>query len=516
MQLQSDSITESFNLRPLSFQNVLKLDGIPFQEKLGKSQRITVLPSLSTVRITTKRPYGYADYGMIPTPGAQFFISLGLHYQWKGLGITLYPDVVTSQNSSFEGFQGTGNERLDRFRFIYWRRGDNPERYGSGTYSRMSLGQSRISYGFKSFEIAVANENLWWGPGQFNSLTYSNSAPGFPMISLGTRRPVKTFLGNFEVKILSGILNSRRDPATQSDSLNNLYFIKTREKDRYVNAISISYTPKWVKGMHFGAIRTVQTFTDSIGTGFIDVLPVFWGVTKISVGSDLIGESDKGRSQQITLFGRYIHRASRSEIYFELGRRDHAYNWRDYILSPEHARAYIFGFNKLMKLGNSDADFLLRAEITHQQESINRYIRYSGLFGGFSWGMNPSVGGITHHGQPSGVGIGTGSNVQTIEFSRLDKLDKIGFFLERLDNNIDFYYKANYQFTERKPWVDLSFGFLYDKQFRNLILSSKLQVIHARNYQWQLSPASTPEFPKGENLTSVMGQVSVIYFWKHK
>jgi hypothetical protein len=39
-------------------------------------------------------------------------------------------------------------------------------------------------------------------------------------------------------------------------------------------------------------------------------------------------------------------------------------------------------------------------------------------------------------------------------------------------------------------------------------------MIHAQNYQWQLAPESTPDFPKGENLTSVMGQVSAIYFWK--
>ena len=46
------------------------------------------------------------------------------------------------------------------------------------------------------------------------------------------------------------------------------------------------------------------------------------------------------------------------------------------------------------------------------------------------------------------------------------------------------------------------------------ILASKLQIIHAKNYQWQLDPASTPEFPKGENLTSMLAQVSLIYLWK--
>jgi len=95
----------------------------------------------------------------------------------------------------------------------------------------------------------------------------------------------------------------------------------------------------------------------------------------------------------------------------------------------------------------------------------------------------------------------------------VDGMDKMGIQLERLANNQDFYYKAQFQDTERKPWIDLSIGFLYDKKFDNLLLSSKLQFIHARNYQWQLAPESTPDFPKGENLTSFLAQTSLIYFW---
>jgi hypothetical protein len=88
--------------------------------------------------------------------------------------------------------------------------------------------------------------------------------------------------------------------------------------------------------------------------------------------------------------------------------------------------------------------------------------------------------------------------------------------LERLENRQGFFNRAFGQQAIHKPWVDLSLGFLYDKQFNNLLLSSKLQIIHARNYQWQLDPASTPDFPKGKNLTSVMGQASLIYFWNKK
>ncbi|WP_291787934.1 hypothetical protein, partial [Cecembia sp.] len=50
-------------------------------------------------------------------------------------------------------------------------------------------------------------------------------------------------------------------------------------------------------------------------------------------------------------------------------------------------------------------------------------------------------------------------------------------------------------------------------QWNNLILSSKLQLINGINYQWQLAPESTPEFPRGENLFSIHSQVSLIYLF---
>ncbi|NVJ85985.1 MAG: hypothetical protein HWE15_06750 [Algoriphagus sp.] len=512
-QLSSDSVGPSFMIRPnIDYPDSVAKESI----KIGKGEiGFTVLPSLSTIRITTNRPYGFGDYGMIPTPGAQFYLAGGVHYQWKELGVTFYPDLVFAQNASFSGFQGYRNASLTGERFLYWNTGDNPERFGDKPYFRLGLGQSKISYGFRSFEVSISNQNIWWGPGQFNSLNFSNAAPGFPHFSINTRKPAKTFLGNFELQMINGIFKTERIPPTQSDSLNARYYDPIREKNRYINAFTLTYNPVWAKGLYFGASRTVQTFTDSVGTSFIDIFPVFWGLTKQSVGSDLVGQSDKGRSQQISIFGRYVHQPSRFELYFEFGKRDHALNWREFILNPEHARAYLFGFTKLIRIEELESDFLIRAEITHQQESVNRYIRYNYGFitGGFSWGMNGAIGGITHHAQPIGVGIGTGSNIQTLEISKIDGLNKAGIFFERLENTVDYYYKVRLHDTERKPWVDLSVGFLYDKQLGNLLLISKLQLIHARNYQWQLDPSSTPDFPKGKNLTSVMGQASIIYFW---
>ncbi|WP_100627177.1 capsule assembly Wzi family protein [Algoriphagus formosus] len=512
----ADTIGGSFLIRPvLTMDTLYRVSQELELPYTVEGLEIGVLPFVNTTRILTGRPYGWADYGLIPNPGFQTYVSGGIQAKYKFLNLTIRPELVLAQNAGFQ----TGLEEMSdseiRSRFLLWNYGDNPERYGNGVYFRPWWGQSKLTFQYGAFEIGGSTENLWWGPGQFNALTFSNNAQGFPHWTINTTKPAKTFLGNIELQMIMGRLqNSGFDPS-QNDELNDRFFNSFSGDSRYTNAITFTWNPKWVKGFYFGFSRTFQQYNANRGNSFYDWFPVFEGFQKKNFFDDgnSVDFDANGRDQTITLFGRLVVPQTKSELYFEYGRRDHAFTWREYILNPEHARAFIFGFNQLFNVPEWGKSIQVRSEITHQQESINRYVRYNGLTGGITWHTHTPARGFVNFGQPLGVGIGTGSNVQTVEISLVEGVEKMGILFERLANNQDFYYKALLQFTERKPWVDLSLGFLYDKQFKNLLLSSKLQIIHARNYQWQLDPASTPDFPKGKNLTSVMGQASLIYFW---
>src|SRR5690606_14900492 len=155
----------------------------------------------------------------------------------------------------------------------------------------------------------------------------------------------------------------------------------------------------------------------------------------------------------------------------------------------------------------------VRGEMTQQQESVNRYIRYPGVSGGTSWHTHYQVRGFTHFGESLGVGIGSGgSNMQTLEISLVNKWNKYGILLERLANQQDFYYRAFGQQPERQPWVDLSLGLLLDHRWKRFMLSSKLQLINSLNYQWGLGSKSSPEFPVGRNKFDVFAQAHMIFF----
>ncbi len=477
--------------------------------------KIIPTPIYSISRFASKRPYGWGDFGMMPSVGYQQYISSGIEVNWRFINFTFQPEFVFSQNESYEGF-GKGipsSTIIDKF--FQWKAGDFPERFGDDPITRFWWGQSSLSAKYGSFELGIKTGNSWWGPGQWNSLSFSNNSEGFPKISLNTTKPAKTFLGNFETELIIGkLMSSNLDPS-QEQRLNELYFDKLPSDWRYLNALMINYSPKWVERLNLGFVRTFHVYDSLRKNTLYDWLPIFEGFQKKNFfeNGNTVEYNNNGRSQQLVLFVKYS--IKKTEVYFELGRRDHALNWRDYILSPEHARAYIIGFFKLVDLPKENRFLQFRGEITHQQESINRLVRYNGSSGLWSWHMNKKARGFTNRGQALGVGTGMGANVQTLEVALVEDWYKLGLQIERLENDQGFYYRSFYLPTSYKPWIDYSIGLLYDEKFGNLLLSSKLQLIHARNYQWQLDPLSTPEFPIGRNLNSILAQVTVVHFWNN-
>src|SRR5690606_15403207 len=340
----------------------------------------------------------------------------GIYYSHGFFQVQFQPELVWAQSKRFAGFPDDFENRINRARFVYWNYGDYPERFGTGFYAKLGLGQSKISVNAGSFELGLSTENIWWGPGQFNGLIFSNNAQGFPHISLNTTRPAKTFLGSFEGQLIMGKLQDSGLDPSQHEALNREYLKEFTGDWRYLNGVSVTYQPKWVPGLFLGGSRTFHSYNEGRGNSFSDWFPIFNGITKVSAGLDLEGESDRGRDQQIALFGRYLFMEANAEIYFEYGRRDHAYNWRKFLINSDHARAYLIGFNKLMKLPKTGTYIQVRGEMTQQQESINRTIRY--LDGsGATWHTHSKARGFSHLGQPLGVGVGVGSNVQSLEIA---------------------------------------------------------------------------------------------------
>lgn len=511
----------SFSQRPfnLSKKPQTKTDSIVsnFFPKIYNTKHIHfgILPAINSTEINSKRPYGWGNKGMVPNVGAQFYTSAGFYAKFFILKIQFQPEFVYASNRPFEGFPDDYSNRVTRARFFYWNNGDNPERFGNDPISRLWWGQSSVAIEAGPIDLALSTANIWWGPGKFNSLTFSDNAEGFPHISLKSNRPIKTFLGDFEGELLVGRLENSLLAPSQSDSLNRLLFRRFDGDWRYLNALHISYSPSFLKGFFIGFSRTFQQYSKFKGNTFEDWFPIFQVFQKkpfFANGNSVIYDSN-GQDQQVAISFRYFSERGKFEVYSEFGRRDHAYDWRDFTMSPEHARAYLLGFQKLVPLPEIGKYLQIRGEITHQQESVNRYIRYPGLIGNQTWHTHGLARGFVNRGQTLGVGHGVGSNVQTLEISLVEGVNKKGLIFERLENHQDFYYRAfgNNSSSGVDPWVDFSLGLLWDHQMGNLIVSTRSQVTHAMNYQWQTAPSISKEFNTGHNLWSFFGQVNLIY-----
>lgn len=505
----------SFYLRPISWSQVDQeiLDGISVDPEISKkSFELVPLPVVLSGVFNSKRPYGWGNRGLLPNVGFQTYFSTGFYARAKFLTIQFQPEFIYAQNKSFQGFGEGMPLSAVRARFFYWNNGDHPERFGVDPISRFWWGQSSIKLEAGPFALGLSTENIWWGPGQFNSLIFSNNAEGFPHLKLETRRPAKTFLGTFEGQVILGRLENSLLPPSQNLDWNQRYFRKFNGDWRYLNGIHLAYQPSFLKGFTVGFSRTFQQYNRLRGNKFEDWFPIFEVFQKETFfqnGNTVIYDS-KGQDQQVAISFRFFSTKGKFEVYSEFGRRDHNFNWREFLLNPEHARAYLMGFSKLIPL--SEEKFLsIKGEVTHQQESVNRYIRYLGLTGNQTWHTHSLARGFVNRGESLGVGQGVGSNVQTMEVSMVDGIKKRGIVLERLANHQDFFYRAFGQNSDQRPWIDYSLGLLWDKQFNSFLIGTKVQLIQSQNYQWQEGRFSSEDFDNAPRSLALFAQVHLIY-----
>ena len=499
-QLLGHSSNSSFLMRS-SMQSNASLDtelkytlSLTKEDSLNSFNPIVrLLPLSNSFLVGSGRPYPEVS-NFLQAKGFQNFSSLGIFGSLGPISIQIQPEFIVSQNKKYDvGFSKEG-----KIEYV--------ENFGSSPYSKLLPGQSSIRFNYGAFSVGASTENIWWGPGQFNSLLFSSNAFGFEHVSLNTTKPAETFLGDFEGQLILGKLN------------NFAPFVRGGKDDwRYVNGIIFSYHPKWIPGLFFGASRVFQQYSSFNNRTLGFYFPIFEPFQKKllidpnSKDFDSTEYDEKLQSQQLTGFARFVIPNVKAEIYFEYGRRDHAVDWREFILNPEHARAYLLGFKKLINL-EGESFFQINGEILQQQESINILTRY-GPIGGASWAAHDIIQGFTHQGQLLGPGVGPSSNVQTLETSWVNGMKKIGARWERLNRHQDVFVRVFNKTTQNGRWVDYSARLLSDWKWKNFVLSSSINFVYSINPNWNVDLKSTNEFPVGKKELYTQSQINLIYFW---
>ncbi len=509
--LGKDSSNSSYMIRPMfmSDQNNLALDTDSsyslnnFRKLLYSNPKlhtqIYALPLAWQQQFNSHHPYGMNDGSMVPSKGYQTQVSAGVYAKIGPLSIQLRPELVYAQNQKFQRLADAPNG-------VYWNSPvtafynfiDMPDRMGNKPYSKVSLGQSSIRLNVGPVSAGFSNENLWWGPGVRNSLLMSNNAPGFRHLTLNTTRPIKTYIGAFEAQIIGGRLeqsgiNLLNDPTVPIAIRNEL--VPKPYEWRYISGLALTYQPKWIKGLYLGFDRTYVVNRSKMGRKFGDYFPIFSKVEKVGyvTPEGTYSEDAAERDQILSFFAKYVLPESGAEIYFQFGRNDHSYDLRDLAVEPEHTRAYVFGFRKLIKLRTSDEFIQLGVELTQLERGPTNLLRdYP-----FYYVHGQVRDGYTHQGQVLGAGIGPGGNLQTVDVSWVKGLKKIGLQVERLVNNNDlFYLFANSSGDKRqfinRHWVDLSLAGKLSWNYKRFIINSQFTYIRSLNYQYQWQDSNPP------------------------
>ena len=434
------------------------------REKLGNKGVWDIFPLVINSQLNTHHPYGWGQLGFIQANGSQGLITTGVYTAIGPLSIQLKPILLYAANADFEHSNGYGAAT-------------------KGNYSKVLPGQSSIRLNAASVSLGISTENLWWGPGIYNSLLMSSNAPGFPHLTFNTTRPVKTPIGSFEWQLVSGKLNEDTTLLREDKNLTTTYYNPTNyygsgysgpydpsAKWRYFNGLTITYQPKWVKGLFLGINRVAYAYNDSLQSGnsnfFHSYLPVILGVFRENYTYGTRQGVKKRYKQMLSLHLRYLFPKSHIEFYAEYGWGDNQYNIRDFVLNVPHSTAYILGARKMIPLIAKNQWLDVQAELTRLSQPSDYIPRTAGNWYGYQ-------GGYTQQSRIIGAGIGPGNNVQTFTTTWVHGWKRLGIKLERLQHDPNSY---------PVYWSDYSVGFTGQQRFGKWIASSLLQFIQSKKY----------------------------------
>jgi len=476
--------TTNLTIRPyytetkLNYQSLLLTidSSIVYDPLLFKNKYFTLkkLPLQIGQKLNTNHPYGGNDGAMSYSKGYQFQISGGVYAQFKNIKLLLRPEYVQTASQQY---------KTD----AYWGQ-VNP------AYKKFLLGNSSLRFDLGKLSMGVSTQNLWWGPGIYNSLLMSNNAQGFFHYTINTNRPIKNFLGTFQFQVISATLTQDSLQGFENNGLRRRVINKS---DRVLSSLAVDYQPSFLKNISFGINRSLQSYKDRLPTDFVQknipVLGAFFGSTDVA-------RDTFPQDQTVSVYTKWMFPKSHAELYYQFAYNDAKANWRDFWLDMSHSTAYILGFKKLFIL--KDEKYLdLGMEVMKLGQTPSYLHRNAGNF----YEHGQIIEGYTNQNQIMGAGSGFGNNMQTIQFSMNDGWNKLGIIFHHIQQNpMDFNRADVNNLGIRKiKWNDFSYGIQSRFKYKNILFNANLEWVNSKNYLWTM----------GQNQNNLYVNFNTIYLW---
>jgi hypothetical protein len=475
--------TTNLTIRPyytetkLNYQSLLQTidSSIVYDPLLFKNKSFTLkkLPLQFGQKLNTNQPYGGNDGAMSYSKGYQFQLSGGVYAQFKNIKLLLRPEYVQTASQKYKTSD-------------YWGQ-VNP------AYKKLLLGNSSLRFDLGKLSMGVSTQNLWWGPGIYNSLLMSNNAQGFFHYSINTNRPIKNFLGTFQFQLISAKLSQDSLQGFENNGLRRRVINKS---DRVLSSLAVDYQPSFLKNISFGINRSLQSYKNQLPTDFVQKnLPVL---------SAFFGSTDKARDtfpqdQQVSIYTKWMFPKSHAELYYQFAYNDAKANWRDFWLDMSHSTAYILGFKKLFIL--KDEKYLdLGMEVIKLGQTPSYLHRDAGNF----YEHSQITEGYTNQNQIMGAGSGFGNNMQTIQLSMNQGWNKIGIIFHHIQQNpMALVSGVNDLGLRKTKWDDYAYGIQSRFKYKNILFNANVEWVNSKNYLWTM----------GQNQNNLYANFNTIFLW---
>lgn len=349
--------------------------------------------------------------------GVNAALTAGVRLKWKFVSAAVAPVATWQSNADFDIVSGTDTARSE---FVYpWANGiDAPQRFGTGSFSRVDPGQSYVRIDVRGFGAGMSNENIRWGPSRRNPLILSGTAAGFPHAFIETGRPVDVWIGDLEFQLFWGRLDESE------------FFDSEPDNDhRMLAGFLVALQPRLLDGLTIGGSR-VQSLTWWPELTLSDVvLGPYQGVSENPGGRS-------GDNQLIAMFFRWATAPAGIEVYGEWAREDHWQEWIGLLRNLDASQAWTLGLQKLVRRG--DDALRLSAEVTHLSDALP--IKFASRNGAVNFYTHSTVTqGHTHRGQLLGAPIGTGAESLFVGGDYFWTGGRTGLSIERVRYDDDSY-----------------------------------------------------------------------------
>ena len=262
--------------------------------------------------------------------GTSFFTSVNIAYNSDYIFASIEPYYFISQNDDYNEPQ-----RIPKFSNL----NDNQPHHET-PYTSLGIRETQLYLKFNGIGGGFSNANMWWGPGLHSSLMMSNNTTGFGHLMLGTiteqRYKDWGFNGRY---VLSKFGNKSKSKPYYSGFITNATYYS-------VPIVTVGFSRVFLSGG--------KNTNYDISLLEAALLPFeFVKIEKPSNQDDLLNPVD----QTYTGYINFRFPESGLVLFLEYGRIAGPESFKDFMLHPDHSRAFIFGVRKVGLFDNINLMF---------------------------------------------------------------------------------------------------------------------------------------------------------------